>query len=218
MLELEVNGKRERIRVGLHICQFYTQPAETVHTAAPFVRDGLQNGDRVWLALAPERVQDLRTLLVADKVDYESTIESGQLIVEADKASLLAEGRFDPYHLLSHHQALITRSINDGWQVLRTVLDFSWLAAGAATTDQLLKYEAAADAIFTFQNRPVVALVQYRYSDLPEEVAVELLRLHPISVVGKFIKRNPYFVDSEHYMVQMIRRGQQRRAPRAAAN
>ena len=119
--------------------------------------------------------------------------------------------------MLSHHQALISKASSDGWPIVRAVLDLSWLAAGVATTEQLLKYEAAADAIFTFQNRPVVALVQYRYSDLPDEVAVELMRLHPISVVGKFIKRNPYYVDAENYMVQMIRRTQQQRSAQAAA-
>jgi hypothetical protein len=42
---------------------------------------------------------------------------------------------------------------------------------------------------------------------------VELLKIHPIAVVGKFIKRNPYYVDAEEYMVKIIRRGQNRRPP-----
>jgi hypothetical protein len=44
---------------------------------------------------------------------------------------------------------------------------------------------------------------------------VELLKIHPIAVVGKFIKRNPYYVNAEEYMVKIIRRGQQRRVPAA---
>ena len=218
MLELEVNGKRERIRTGLHICQFYTHPSETVQTAEPFIRNGLRNGERCWVATTPERLDDFRAVLSEERVDVENVIDSGQLMLVDDKEPLLADEKFDPYHLLSQHQSLITRSLSEGWPTVRVVLDLSWLAAGIATTEQLLKYEAAADAIFTFQNRPVIVLAQYRYSDLPEDVAVELLRLHPISVVGKFIKRNPYYVDSEHYMVQIIRRSQQRRTARTSAN
>jgi hypothetical protein len=84
-----------------------------------------------------------------------------------------------------------------------------WLAQDVATPEQLLKYEAASDAVFTFQTRPIVALLQYNYAELPGELVVELLKLHPIAVVGRFIKRNPYYVNAEDYMVKIIRRGQQ---------
>jgi hypothetical protein len=92
-----------------------------------------------------------------------------------------------------------------------------WLCAGVATPEQILKYEAAADAVFTFQGRPIVAVLQYNYSELPGELVVELLKLHPMAVVGRFIKRNPYYVNAEEYMVKIIRRGQQRRRSGPAA-
>jgi hypothetical protein len=92
-----------------------------------------------------------------------------------------------------------------------------WIAQGFATPEQLLKYEAAADAVFTFQNRPIIALVQYNAAELPGELVVELLKLHPIAIVGKFIKRNPYYINAEDYMVKIIRRGQQRRGQRPPA-
>jgi hypothetical protein len=34
---------------------------------------------------------------------------------------------------------------------------------------------------------------------------VEILKLHPISVVGKYIKRNPYYLNSEQYMLKILR-------------
>jgi hypothetical protein len=81
----------------------------------------------------------------------------------------------------------------------------TWLAGEAATPEQILKYEAAADAIFTFQNAPIIGLIHYDYSKLPGVLVVELLRLHPIAVVGKFIKRNPYYVNSEQYLLKILR-------------
>jgi hypothetical protein len=62
-----------------------------------------------------------------------------------------------------------------------------------------------------------VALLQYNYAELPGEVVVELLKLHPIAVVGRFIKRNPYYVNAEDYMVKIIRRGQQQGTARSGA-
>lgn len=217
MIELEVGGKREKIRPGLHICQFYNQASEIIHTAAPLMRDGLRVRDKCFFAAAEPRLDEVRKALRAAHVDVDEAASSGQLQLVGERAELLKDGRFDPYHLLATHQALIARSLADGWQTVRAVLDMGWLASESnASPEQLLKYEAAADAVFTFQSRPIVALLQYNYSELPGELVVELLKIHPIAVVGKFIKRNPYYVDAEEYMVKIIRRGQTRRPPGAA--
>jgi hypothetical protein len=214
VIELEVGGKRERIRPGLHICQFYNQPGESVHTAAPLMRDGLRAQDKCYLAAPPARLEEVRKTLRASHVDVEGALETGQLQLVGERDELLKDGRFDPYHLLATHQALIARSLQEGWQMVRAVIDMGWLATKeVATPEQLLKYEAASDAVFTFQSRPIVALLQYNYAELPGELVVELLKIHPIAVVGKFIKRNPYYVDAEEYMVKIIRRGQRRRPP-----
>lgn len=213
MIDLEVGGKRERIRPGLHICQFYNQVAEIAQTAAPFLRDGLRGTDKCYLAAAPARIEEVRKLLRASHADVEAAIQSGQFRLVSERDELLVDGRFDPYHLIATHQALIARAMHDGWQAVRAVIDMGWLCENVATPEQILKYEAAADAVFTFQNRPIVALLQYNYSELPGELVVELLKLHPMAVVGRFIKRNPYYLNAEDYMVKIIRRSQQRRTP-----
>ena len=217
MIDLEVGGKRERIRAGLHICQFYNQPAEIAQTAAPFLRDGLRGQDRAYFAGPAARVEELRKALRAAHLDVEGALESGQLRLVDRRDELLNNGRFDPYHLISTHQALIAKSLNEGFQIVRCVIDMGWLCQGVASPEQILKYEAAADAVFTFQTRPIVAILQYNYEALPGELVVELLKLHPMAVVGRFMKRNPYYINAEDYMVKIIRRTQQRRTARAAA-
>lgn len=215
MIELEVGGKKERIRRGLHICQFYNEPLEISQTAVPLLRDGLRVNEKCWVAAPAARVDEIRRLLRAARVDTDEAQEGGRLTCITDQSELLSDGRFDPYYLLSAHQALISKAINNGYEGVRAVIDMAWLGHGAATADQILKYEAAADAVFTFQNRPIVALVQYNYNNLPGDLVVELLRLHPIAVVGRYIKRNPYYVNAEEYAVKIIRRSQRR--PRPAA-
>jgi hypothetical protein len=215
MIELEVGGKKEKIRPGLHICQFYNQTSEIVQAAAPLLRDGLRGTDKCYFAGASARVEELRKALRAAHVSLDEPLASGQFVLVDDREGLLPGGRFDPYHLIASHQALIARALNEGWQAVRAVVDMGWLCEGApstATPQQLLKYEAAADAVFTFQNRPIVALLQYNYTELPGELVVELLKLHPIAIVSRYIRRNPYYVNAEDYMVKILRQRQQRRA------
>src|ERR671936_413889 len=170
MIDLEVGGKRERIRPGLHICQFYNQPNEISQTAGPFLRDGLRGSDKCYFAAPTARLDEVRRTLRASHFDLDAVTASKQLQLVDKRDELLNNGRFDPYYLIATHQALISRALAEGWQTVRAVLDIGWLCAGVANPEQILKYEAAADAVFTFQSRPIVAILQYNYSELPGEL------------------------------------------------
>jgi hypothetical protein len=133
-------------------------------------------------------------------------IESGQLVLYEEREALLSSGkRFDPYFLLSSHQTFIAQALREGWQAVRISIDLTWLTKDIASPEQILKYEAASDAVFTFQNAPIIALMHYDHSKLLPSLVVELLKLHPISVVGKYIKRNPFYLNSEQYMLKILR-------------
>ena len=96
MIDLEVGGKRERIRPGLHICQFYNQPNEISQTAAPFLRDGLRGNDKCYFAAPSARIEEVRKTLRASHIDLDAVTGSGQLQLVDDREELLNRGRFDP--------------------------------------------------------------------------------------------------------------------------
>jgi len=157
-------------------------------------------------AAAPAQVKEFRDELQKLQIDVEALIEAGQLVLYEERESLLAGGkRFDPYFLLSSHQTFIAQALREGWQAVRISADMTWLTKDVATPEQILKYEAAADAVFTFQNAPIIALMHYDHSKLLPNLVVEMLKLHPIAVVGKYIKRNPYYLNSEQYMLKILR-------------
>src|SRR5256885_4274914 len=134
---------------------------------------------------------------------------AGQLNMLPERESLLVNNRFDAYHLLSTHQTFIAQALREGWKAVRISIDMTWLVKDLvkdlATPEQILKYEAASDAVFTFQNAPIIALMHYDHSKLLPSLVVEMIKLHPISVVGKYIKRNPYYLNSEQYMLKILR-------------
>jgi hypothetical protein len=209
---IEAGGRRETIAARLHVCQVYSQPGEPIQTAAPLLRDGLRSRERCLVAASPARVEAVRAALRAAHVDVEVAVAADQLTFVVERADLLRDGRLDPYHLLSGHQTYIRRSLDAGWPAVRLVVDMTWLAGGAATVEQILKYEAAADAVFTFQQQPITALIQYSAAAVPGEVVVELIKLHPVMVVGRHINRNPYYVHSERYLHQLFQRSRRGQA------
>src|SRR5579864_8622425 len=205
-MDLSVEGKSERIPPGPHICQLYSKVNEIPGVTARLMRVGLTLSEKCLFAAAPAQVNELREELQKLQIDVDQVIEAGQLVLYEEKETFLAGGkRFDPYFLLSSHQTFIAQALREGWQAVRISIDMTWLSKDIATPEQILKYEAASDAVFTFQNAPIIALMHYDHGKLLPSLVVEMLKLHPIAVVGKYIKRNPYYLNSEQYMLKILR-------------
>lgn len=206
-MDLSVEGRSERIPPGSHICQMYSKVAEIPAVTAHLLHMGLKSGEKCLFAAATEQVQQLRVELEKAQVAVDTYIASGQLILTDQREAFLSKnGRFDPYYLLSTHQTFISQALREGWKAARLSIDMSWLMGDTARPEQILKYEAASDAVFTFQGTPIIALMHYDYAKiLSSNLVVELLKLHPIAVVGKFIRRNPYYINSEDYMMKILR-------------
>ncbi len=205
-MDLSVEGKSERIPPGSHICQLFSKVTEIPGVTARLLRVGLTLSEKCMFAAAPAQIKELRDELQKLQVNVDEYIGSGQLVLHEEREMFLANGkRFDPYFLLSSHQTFIAQALREGWQAVRISIDMTWLSKDIATTEQILKYEAASDAVFTFQNAPIIALMHYDHSKLPPSLVVEMIKLHPIAVVGKYIKRNPSYLNSEQYMLKILR-------------
>jgi hypothetical protein len=206
VMDLSVEGKSERIPPGSHICQLYSKVTEIPGVTARLMRVGFSLSEKCLFAAAPTQVKELTDELRKLQIDTDSLLASGQLILHEDREVFLANGkRFDPYYLLSLHQTFIAQALREGWKAVRISIDMTWLVKDLATPEQILKYEAASDAVFTFQNAPIIALMHYDHSKLLPSLVVEMIKLHPISVVGKYIKRNPSYLNSEQYMLKILR-------------
>jgi MEDS: MEthanogen/methylotroph, DcmR Sensory domain len=217
-MDLSVEGKSERIPPGSHICQLYSKVTEIPGVTARLMRVGLSLSEKCLFAAAPAQIKELRDELQKLQVDVQGVIEAGQLVLHEERELFLANNgkRFDPYFLLSSHQTFIAQALREGWQAVRISIDMTWLSKDIATPEQILKYEAASDAVFTFQNAPIIALMHYDHSKLLPSLVVEMLKLHPISVVGKYIKRNPYYLNSEQYMLKILRHNREKEKEKGA--
>lgn len=204
-MDLSVEGKSERIPPGSHILQLYNKVNEICGVTARLLEAGLSAQEKCLFAGSPATIREMEEALTKSGVDVAAATQSGQLVFISDRDTLLVGKRFDPYHLLSTHQTFIAQALREDWKAVRVSMDMTWLTNEIATPEQILKYEAASDAVFTFQNAPIIALMHYDYSKLPGALVVEMLKLHPIAVVGKFIKRNPYYLNSEQYLLKILR-------------
>jgi len=202
--ELQIGQRREKVAYGSHICQLFNQRSEAFGVMLSLLRSGLHDGERCIMLASEPTFGAIRPKLAEHFPDLAEREEQGQITFFTQKDPFLVKGKFDPYYLVSAHQTQIGQALKEGWPAIRIGVDMSWLTRGLATTKDILKYEATCDAVFTFQNTPIVALAQYDYGRLSGSLVVELLKLHPIAIVGNFIKRNPYYHNSEEYLRRIL--------------
>ena len=139
-MDLNVEGKSERIPPGSHICQLYSKVNEIPKVTAHLVRVGLSSSEKCLFAAAPAQVKEFCDELQKLHLDVEALIAAGQLILCEEREMLLANGkRFDPYFLLSSHQTFIAQALREGWQAVRISIDMTWLCKDVASPEQILK-------------------------------------------------------------------------------
>ena len=194
------------IPFGSHLCQLYKNGQEIVDGSAIFINKGLLASEKCLFVADSRQVKDLSQRLREAQLDIRTRLASGQLVLRDERDDFLVNGeRFDPYYLLSSHLTFVAQALREGWKGARISIDMSWLSQRIATPEQILKYEALSDAVLTFQNTPLTAMMHYEQQTLLPSLVVEMLKLHPISLVGNDIKRNPYYLSSEQYMHKVLR-------------
>src|SRR3979409_1072106 len=79
-----------------HLCSVYESPEEHFAVAIPFIRIGLDRGEKCIYIADDGTEPDVRDALYAEGIDVERAIAIGSLVLERKEAAYLKNGSFDP--------------------------------------------------------------------------------------------------------------------------
>jgi hypothetical protein len=205
MIELEAGGRRVHVPVGAHACHLSTTTADAEQTARAFLRDGLRAGERCVTLVPGATASVLVSNLVADGIDPEEAFSLRRLVFHTVDRSPVSSKSFDPYGLVARHLTDVRAFVSSGGIRLRILVDMHWYV-GETSPEAILRYEAACHATMRAYAGRVVVLAQYRYADLPGDTVIDLLRLHPSTVVAQYVRRNPHPADPVTFMTRLLSR------------
>ncbi len=176
------------IGVGAHVCAMGESAVGVLKTLAQTFAVGLRNGERC-AYIGPERsVGELRQLLAGFEVDVADAEGRGALIFVSDRRPLLKDGeRFDPLHLLQTIKDLFGATLEAEYPGLRLSADMPWIARDVPGEDRILEFEVMADEVVNVPGTPLLAICQYRLSDLEPEDSLRILERHPLTLIGERI-------------------------------
>ena len=185
-----------------HVCGFFHGPEEKYRVLLPFIKDGFDCGDRAFHVVDPARRKEHLERLESVGIDTAAAESSGQLTVYGwNDAHIDPNGHFDQHRMV----ALIERELKfgamRGFGVSRSIGNMEWALEDRPGVDDLLEYEARLNYVLPHYKDPVICV--YDISKFSGAVIVDILRTHPMVVIGDTLQENPFFVPPDEFLREL---------------
>ncbi|AHF99575.1 histidine kinase [Halostagnicola larsenii XH-48] len=179
-----------------HLALVYDSRDEQLQTAIPFVRQGLERGERcLYIADEHDRAE-IKSVMERAGIDTEAALESGALTIDTVENSYLRNGDFDPDEMLS----LLSKEIDeaaDAYTGFRVTGEMTWVLETAVCLEDLIEYETRLNELIPRED--IITLCQYDRQQLPAELIQDVIETHPYVVQQQTICQNFYYTPPEDF-------------------
>jgi hypothetical protein len=182
------------VPTSTHLCGFFRGRAERAELLFPYLREGLRAGDKCLCAYEARDRQALQSE-VAAAVDVDGAGQQLDLLLSAD--IYLGRGdEFSPQEMLDFWDGWASASLNDGeFGFARAVCEMTHAVTEVIGIENLVRYEA--DLNRFVQKYPQVLLCLYDLDQFPGALIVDILKTHPLVLMGNTVLENLYYVDPD---------------------
>jgi signal transduction histidine kinase len=102
------------------------------------------------------------------------------------------DGIFNPDKMIDLLQAETDKALAEGYAALRVTGEMTWALRDLPGSERLIEYETKLN--FFFPNSKALAICQYDMNQFDPELLLNVLRTHPIAVIGTEIYKNFYYI------------------------
>jgi hypothetical protein len=185
-LEREVLG----LEPGSHICLLYDTLEEQTAAIVPFMRHGIERGYRCLYVVDDLTAADV-ILALGACADVMGAVRSGALFIQTKQDTYLRDGHFEPDAMLAFLDDAIDDAVAGGYERFHGTGEMTWALGAERGCDRLLEYETGLTA--RIAGRPAMILCQYNRRRFPPELIRDVLRAHPLAIIGEHVYRNRFY-------------------------
>jgi PAS domain S-box-containing protein len=181
-----------------HLCLIYDSQEEQLAAIIPFIRIGLERGEKCLYIVDESTADNILAALQADGIDVDAAIGSGALAVVSRRDAYLKNGDFDPDWMMAFLKDGVHGAAADGYTGLRITGEMTWaLGADHGTLDRLIEYECRLNNFFP--THKVLAICQYNRRRFRPETLLQAIHTHPFLVSGGLVCDNPHYIPPEAF-------------------
>ena len=180
-----------------HICAFFNSDEEAYRVLLPFISDGFACGDKAVHVINPGQCCAHLRRLAASGIDTAAAKQSGQLEIQTNTDAYLREGRFDKDRMLDVFELLASSSEKANFRRSRIVCQMDW-AADRSHIDDVIEFESRVNHVWSQHEDAVVCV--YDLAKFGGDAVIDIMRTHPVIVIGGILQQNPFFVPPEEFL------------------
>jgi len=182
---------------GDHICAFYPSLAERDEILIPFLREGLEAGDKCICVVDGTNPEAVLAALGAD-IELGPLLERRQLDVQRSQDTYLRGGGFSTGGMLDFWDRSVGGAVAGGFGFARAVGEMTWALRQMPGVEELVGYEAQLNRLLP--RYPQVILCLYELDRFSGEVLVDVLKTHPKVLLGGMVLENPYYLEPDEFL------------------
>lgn len=190
-----------------HVCAFFSSRDDEYRALLPFIKDGFAGGEKIVHTVDPARREDHLQRLASAGIDVAATCQSGQFELLDWTETHLRDGEFNQDRTLGLFGGMAKTAKQQGYPLVRFVTHMEWALEKMLGVDELLEYEAKANNIWLGQTGPVNPVIcTYDLTKFSGDVVVDIMRTHPMIIIGGILQENPFFVPPDQFLHELRQR------------
>jgi len=194
-----------------HVCAFFRTADEHYSVLLPFMKEGIERGELAFHLVNPALRQDHLRRLEWAGIDLDAAERSGQLEVRVWQEACLRGGHFDQDAMLALIQEILDSGKARGFPLTRWVAQMEWALEDRPGLDSFVEFETRVNYLQPRYDDPLICA--YDLTKFGAGIVMDVLRTHPMVIVGGILQENPFFVPPDQFLREL--RG--RSSPRAPA-
>ncbi len=182
-----------------HVCAFFANDDEEYRVLLPFIREGLSRGDKSVNVVNPEAREKHLQRLAQAGIDSDAPLKSGQLQIRINTEVYLRDGRFDQDRMLAAFEEMASSARTmEGFPMSRIVCRMDWASGDHSRIDDVIEFESRVDEVWRRYDDAVICT--YHLSKLSGDAVIDIMRTHPMVIIGGHLQQNPFFTRPEEFL------------------
>jgi DcmR-like sensory protein len=190
-----------------HICALFNNIDEEHRVLRSFFKEGFDRGEKAFHIVDPG-LRDAHLKRLADAgIDVERAMGSGQLQVRVWPECQFRGDRFDQDAMLGLIEDVLQAGAAAGYGLTRFLGHMEWALADEPGLDELsfVEFEARVNYVSPKYADPLVCA--YDLSRFNASLIVDVIRTHPVVLIGGVLQHNPFFVSPDQLLLELRERG-----------
>jgi len=186
---LTLAGSRLR---HFHVCAFFNSREEEHQVLGPFYQEAARQGERNLHIVEGRSMESHRGHLSTAGLDVPACESCGDLVLMPwHHAYLDEDGHFDRRRMLTLVDQVTREAAAEGSSRVRVMGQMDWIVKAGIDRAEVIAYEAEVNEVLAAHQQPAVCV--YDIAQLDGALMMDLLRTHPLTLIGGALRENPFY-------------------------